>query len=206
MLSLVWKAARALWPRIKLLPLRAAVALGSAGLGQPPRPEQLMKAWCIVLPIGYLTWWAIPQVTWVMSPSISAWAVRAAPGVIHKGDLVSFMLSHPLAGPSPVPVTKYALCMPGDHLDMIEKPSTAPGVPSGKGDGQKDGYYYCNGHLLGVSKPIGRGGQRLAHFHPDGAVIPTGYVYVGSSHPNGFDSRYYGPVAITRLTRMERVL
>lgn len=202
MLRLAWKAAKALWPRIKLLPLRAAVALGSAGLGQPPRPDQLYKAWCIVLPIGYLTWWAIPQVTWVMSPSIAVWAVRAAPGVIHKGDLVSFMLSHPLAGPSPVPVTKYALCMPGERLAMVEKPSMAPGAPRG----ENDGYYYCNGHLLGVSKPIGRGGQVLAHFHPDSAVVPAGFIYVGSSHPNGFDSRYYGPVAISRLTRMEKVL
>lgn len=202
MLRLAWKAARALWPRIKLLPLRAAVALGSAGLGQPPRPDQLWKAWCIVLPIGYLTWWAIPQVTWVMSPSIAAWAVRAAPGAIHKGDFVSFMLSHPLAGPSPVPVTKYALCMPGERLTMVEKPSMALGVPRG----ENDGYYYCNGHLLGVSKPIGRGGQRLAHFHPDSAVVPAGFIYVGSSHPSGFDSRYYGPIAISRLTRMEKVL
>jgi hypothetical protein len=202
MFSLAWKVAKALWPRIKLLPLRAAVALGSAGLGQPPRPDQLWRAWCIVLPIGYLTWWAIPQVTWVMSPSISAWAVRAAPGVIHKGDLVSFMLSHPLAGPSPVPVTKYALCMPGDRLEKIEKPSIAPGVPGG----QYDGWYYCNGRLLGISKPIGRNGQRLAHFHPESAVIPAGFIYVGSSHPSGFDSRYYGPVALSRLTRMEQVL
>ena len=206
MLSLAWKAARAAWPEIKLLPLRAAVALGSSGLGQPPRPDQLWKAYCIVLPVGFLTWWAIPQVTLVMSPSIPAWAVRAAPGVIHKGDLVSFLLSHPLAGPKPVAVTKYALCLPGDRLDMIEKPSMSPGVPSGEGDGQKDGYYYCNGHLLGVSKPIGHNGQKLTHFRPQGATIPAGFIYVGSDHPSGFDSRYYGPVAITRLTRMEQVL
>jgi conjugal transfer pilin signal peptidase TrbI len=201
-LSLAWKAAKAVWPEIKLLPLRAAVALGSSGLGQPPRPDQLWRAYCIVLPVGFLTWWAIPQVTLVMSPSIPAWAVRAAPGVIHKGDLVSFMLSHPLAGPKLVAVTKYALCLPGDRLDMIEKPSKSPGVPSG----EFDGWYYCNGHLLGVSKPIGHNGQRLDHFRPQGTTIPAGFIYVGSDHPSGFDSRYYGPVAITRLTRMEQVL
>lgn len=202
MLNLAWKAAKALWSAIKLLPLRAAVALGSSGLGQPARPDQLWKAWGIVLPIGFLTWWAIPQVTWVTSPSIAAWAVRAAPGVVHKGDLVSFMLTHPLAGPKPVPVTKYALCLPGDRLDMIERPSMSPGAPSG----EDDGWYYCNGHLLGVSKPIGRNGEKLAHFQPAYRTIPAGFIYVGSSHPSGFDSRYYGPVAIARLTRMEQVL
>lgn len=129
---------------------------------------------------------------------IDAWAVRAAPGPIHRGDLVSFTLSHPLAGPKPVAVTKYALCMPGDRLDWIEKPSTTPRA--------WDGWYYCNGRLLGVSKAIGRNGQRLEHYKPDDLTIPSGFVYVGSQHPSGFDSRYYGPVAIQRLTRMERVL
>jgi conjugal transfer pilin signal peptidase TrbI len=198
MLSLAWNLGRKAWPEIKLLPLRAAVALGASGLGQPPRPEQLFKAYCIVLPIGLLTWWAIPQVTWVMSPSIDAWAVRAAPGPIHKGDLVSFTLSHPLAGPKPVAVTKYALCMPGDRLDWIEKASMTPH--------SWDGWYYCNGRLLGVSKAVGHNGQRLEHYRPTDRVIPQGFIYVGSHHPSGFDSRYYGPVAISRLTRMERVL
>lgn len=198
MLRLAWKAAKALWPEVKLVPLRAAVALGSAGLGQPPRPDQLWRAYGIVLPIGILTWWAIPQITWVMSPSIDAWAVRAAPGLIHRGDLVSFELSDPIAGPNPVPVTKYALCLPGDRIDMIEKPSMTPLA--------WDGYYYCNGHLLGVSKAIAHNGKKLDHWHPKIARIPQGVMYVGSSHPSGYDSRYYGPVAIARLHRMERVL
>ena len=198
MRKLVWVLANEVWPELKLLPLRAAVALGASGLGQPPRPNQLLKAYCIVLPVGLLTWWAIPQVTWVMSPSINAWAVRADPGPIRRGDLVSFQLSHPLAGPKPVAVTKYALCMPGDRLDVIEKPSLV--------GGEWDGWYYCNDRLIGVSKPIGRNGEHLSHFQPRDRIIPPGYVYVGSAHPSGFDSRYYGPVAISRLTRMERVL
>jgi conjugal transfer pilin signal peptidase TrbI len=198
MLRLAWNAGRSVWPEIKLLPLRAAVALGSAGLGQPPRPEQLWKAAGIILPIGLLTWWAIPQVTWVMSPSIEAWAVRVAPGPIHNGDLVSFTLSHPLAGPKPVAVTKYALCLPGDQIDMIEKPSMTPGA--------WDGWYFCNERLLGVSKAVGRNGQHLTHWRPDTSRIPAGMIYVGSSHASGFDSRYYGPVEIGRLRRMERVL
>jgi type IV secretory pathway protease TraF len=37
-------------------------------------------------------------------------------------------------------------------------------------------------------------------------VIPRGMVYVGSHHPSGFDSRYYGPVPISRLRRMEKLL
>ncbi len=198
MLSLAWKVARAAWPELKLLPLRAAVALGSSGLGQPLRPAQLWKAYAVVLPIGLAACWAIPQLTWVMSPSIDAIAVRASPGPIHKGDFVMFMLSHPLAGPKPVNVTKQALCMPGERIDMIEKPSMTSQA--------WDGWYYCNERLLNVSKPVGRGGQKLDHWQPHEGLIPEGTIFVGSSHPDGFDSRYYGPVAIERLKRMEKVL
>ena len=199
MLKLAFAAAKSGWVGLKALPLKAAVALGSSGLGQPQRPKQLWKAFGIVLPVGLLTWWAIPQATIVMSPSIDAWLVREAPGPIVRGDFVSFGLSHPLAGPKPVEVTKMALCLPGDRIDWIEKPS--PMHP-----GEWDGWYYCNETLLGVSKPFGHDGQRLEHWRPMIGTIPAGMVYVGSSHVSGFDSRYYGPVAIARLRRMEKLL
>lgn len=198
MLRLAFRVVRSGWIELKALPLKAAVALGASGLGQPPRPKQLWKAFGIVLPIGLLTWWAIPQATIVMSPSIDAWLVREAPGPIVRNDLVSFTLSHPLAGPKPVAVTKYALCLPGDHISIIEKPSMSYG--------EWDGWYYCNGRLLGVSKPFGHNGQRLEHWQPDNGLILPGTMYVGSTHASGFDSRYYGPVAIERLRRMEKLL
>ncbi|WP_454884371.1 S26 family signal peptidase [Sphingomonas oryzagri] len=199
MLKLAWALARSGWAEGKLLPLRAAVALGASGLGHPPRPDQLWKAYGIVLPIGLVTAFAIPHFTLVMSPSIDAWIVRASPGPIHRGDLVSFRLTDPIAGPKPVSVTKYALCLPGQMLSEVERPSRmAPG--------KSDGWYYCDGRLLGVSKVFGRKGQALTHLHWGRSPIPAGFVYVGSAHPDGYDSRYYGPVAIDRLTRMERVL
>jgi type IV secretory pathway protease TraF len=198
MLRLALKAARSLWPNVKELPLRAAVALGSAGMGEARRPGELAKAMAIILPIALLCWWAIPQFTWVMSPSIDAWAVRAAPGPVQRGDLVSFALFHPLAGPRPVGVTKYALCLPGDRIAMVERSSSIPGI--------KNGWYYCNGRLLGISKGLSFKGAKLDHWKPTQSTIPTGYVYVGSKHPSGFDSRYYGLIEIARVTRVERVL
>ena len=199
MLSLAWKAGKHLAIGLKGLPRRAAVALGSPGLGEPARPDRLWKATAIVVPLGLLTCWAMQQAILVMSPSIDAWAVRAAPGPIQKGDFVLFMLSHPLAGPEPVKVTKRALCMPGERISLIEKPSTME-------PHAMDGWYYCDGVLLGVTKPYGRNGQRLDYWRPDHGLIPPGLIYVGSLHPSGFDSRYYGPVPIARLTRMEKLL
>ncbi|HEX7856801.1 MAG TPA: peptidase [Sphingobium sp.] len=198
MLRLAWTAAKALWPEVKLLPLRAAVALGASGLGQPRRPGQLLHSYAIILPIGLFVWWLLGQGVIVMSPSVDAWIVRKAPGPIEHGDLVSFTLSHPLAGPKPVNVTKYALCFPGHRISMVEKPSLFAGT--------YDGWYYCDGRFLGVSKPKGRKGQGLAHWAPPYAIIPAGFIYVGSRDPSGFDSRYYGPVAIGRLQRMEKLL
>jgi len=198
MLRLAWNAAKSIWPEAKLVPLRAAVALGAAGLGEPPRPRQLLRAFAIILPIGLFVWWLFSAIILVMSPSIDAWIVRRAPGPIARGDVVSFRLVHPLAGPTPVDVTKYALCLPGDRIAMIEKPSSV--------SGKWDGWYYCNGRLLGVSKPVGHKGQLLTHWQPPYARIPHGFAYVGSGFASSFDSRYYGPVEIARLTRMEKVL
>lgn len=198
MFRLAWNAARGIAPRLRALPKEAALALGAARSDEPGRPLQLAKACAIILPIAAVTAWGLPQLTLIMSPSIDAWVVRKAPGPIHRGDLVSFKLVHPLAGPAPVDVTKYALCFPGDRIEIVETSSITPGA--------WDGRYYCNGHLLGISKAVGHNGQRLSHWTPEAQRIAAGHIYVGSAHASGFDSRYYGPVAISRLIRMEKLL
>ena len=95
-------------------------------------------------------------------------------------------------------VTKYALCLPGDKIFMVEKPATLGGGWTGS--------YYCNGRLMGASKRLARSGKRLDHWRPQSPHIPDGMIFVGSRHPDGYDSRYYGPVSIARLTRMEKLL
>jgi conjugal transfer pilin signal peptidase TrbI len=193
------RAARRLWPHLRDLPRQAAEALGGPGLETPPRPIRLWQTFGIVLPIAGAAAWTLPHLTIVMSPSVDAWAVVAAPGPIGRDDLVSFTLSHPLAGPKPVRVTKYALCLPGERIDWVEYPSQA--LP-----GATEATFYCEDRLIGVSKPVGHNGQRLEHWRPAYHRMPAGYIYVGSEHPSGFDSRYYGPIPIERLTRVEKLL
>ncbi|WP_254296421.1 S26 family signal peptidase [Sphingomonas tagetis] len=135
------------------------------------------------------------RVTLVMSPSIDAWAVAPAPGAIRKGDLVQFTLSHPIAGPTPVSVTKYALCMPGERLRIAKRPAS---------DTHATASFFCNNAPLGISLRRGRGGVLLSPASNSG-IIPHGLVYVGSLHAHGFDSRYFGLVPIERLKRMERL-
>lgn len=199
MLRLVWLAANRLFLGAKRLPRQATLALGGAVGDQKADPERFWLALGITLPLATITWQAIPAVTIVMSPSIDAWAVRAAPGHIHKGDLVMFELVHPVAGPHPVSVTKRAMCMPGERLREVERHSVFDGKVTNSS-------YYCGTVLLGISRAMGRGGQRLDHLRWGDHAIPAGFIYVGSDHPEGFDSRYFGPVRIERLTRMERVL
>lgn len=199
MLRLAFLAARKLVPGLLDLPRQAALALGGAGKDDGPRPDRLWKALAVVMPIALLAGLVLPRLTLVMSPSIDAWLLRSAPGPIDRGDLVQFLLSHPLAGPKPVSVTKRALCLPGEMLKSVERPSRI-------GRNLTDGWYYCNDVLLGVSRPYGSDGRKLTHLHWGARPLPAGFIYVGSDHVLGFDSRYYGPVRIGRLTRMERVL
>ncbi len=201
MLRLFWLIVRwiaGLWPRLRSLPRKAAVTLGAPGPDQPARPKRLWHAMLVVLPLALFAAVLMPQVTLVMSPSIEAYAVRKSPGLIVRGDYVMFTLHHAIAGPKPVSVTKHALCLPGDRLTMFETPS--PLKPS-----SWDGHYYYNGHLLGVSLPLAHNGMELSHMKWSG-IIPAGMAYVGSTHPRGFDSRYFGLLPIASLIRMERIL
>lgn len=201
MLKLLLALARGvagLWPRFVRLLHAAASELGSPGPALPARPGRLLAALAIILPLSLCAAWLLPQITLVMSPSIEAYAVRKSPGPISRGDYVMYRLQHPIAGPSPVSVTKHALCMPGDRLTMYE-------TASRQAPGRRDGHYFCNGKLLGITLPFAHNGLKLEHMKWSG-IIPSGMIYVGSHHPRGFDSRYIGLIPISRLTRMERIL
>ena len=194
MLRLFWRLADTL--RVVFLTLLSLPSEAASALAADRR--HLGKAMLLVLPIALFAAVALPQLTLVVTPSIGALVIRASPGPIVKGDLVMFTLSHPVAGPKPVSVTKYVLCLPGERLTMIE-------TPSREEPREWDGHYYCNDALLGISLTHSVNGMKLRHFRWNG-IIPAGLAYVGSHHVRGFDSRYFGLVPIKRLTRMERLL
>jgi conjugal transfer pilin signal peptidase TrbI len=197
LVSALLEAFRAILPWLRQLPREAALALGAPGPDGERRAERLWLALAVILPIALAAALVLPRINLVMSPSIDAWAVREAPGPIARGDYVRFTLRHPIAGPEPVSVTKLALCLPGDRLTKIE-------IPSRLDPSAFDGRYFCNGNLLGTSMPRDHEGNRLAHMMWSG-VVPPGMIYVGSHHPHGFDSRYFGLVPVAELTRMTRI-
>ena len=103
--------------------IEAALALGGAVGDQPADSRRFWTMLALILPVASLTWFGLSKVTLVMSPSIDAWAVTPVPGTIARGDLVQFMLSHPVAGPRPVSVTKRALCLPGEQHAVQAEPA-----------------------------------------------------------------------------------
>src|SRR3546814_15441416 len=82
--------------------------------------------------------------------------------------------------------------MPGERISLIEKPSSME-------PDAMDGWYYCDGVLLGVTKPYGRGGQRLDYWRLAPGLIPPGLTYVGSLPPSGCARRNYGSVSTERI-------
>jgi len=179
------------------LPRAAASALSQGPRETPPR-RRLGLALLVACPAALAAGIVMPRLAIVMSPSIEAWVVTERPGKIGRGDYVRFTLRHSIAGPAAVQVTKHALCLPGDRLETRERPSLVLRT-------EVDGWYFCNGEFLGASMSRAHNGMRLDHLRWSG-VIPPGMAYVGSRHPRGFDSRYFGLVPIGRLMRMERVL
>ena len=71
---------------------------------------------------------------------------------------------------------KYVAALPGDHVTITS-----------------DSYIVSGGRIGAV-----RGDIRPAHLY-DGEVSP-GYVFVAGMHPYSYDSRYYGPVPVDRLS------
>lgn len=199
MLRLCWLAASAAQAAGRRLWRDLAAAIGPGEAFGMTRHARLGITLMVSLPIAMAAALLLPNIVIVMSPSIDAWLLRRAPGPVSRGDLVSFTLTHPIAGAEPVNVTKKVRCMPGELLRSVERISRSSG-------GGTDGWYYCGDRFLAISRPRTRDGRALAHLNWGEKRIPAGYVYLGSDHPDGFDSRYYGLVATRRLTRMEKIL
>ena len=110
------------------------------------------------------------------SPSLPYWAIwlakDAAPA---RGAIVLFapppsklLTAH--FGDKPQPFGKRVLGMPGDVVTRHGRT------------------FAINGEVVATAKPVSRKGEALA-LGPTG-TIPEGCYYVGTDHPDSFDSRY----------------
>lgn len=121
--------------------------------------------------------------------SVKAHVLWKTPGKpIAKGDYVMAPATHPLIPADYSHLTKYALCLEGDILT------------------ERDGAFFCNGELIHRAKKKTRTGAPLEPFKWTGGPVPEGMMFIGSRHPDGFDSRYLGLFSVNDLTRLEPVL
>jgi len=82
---------------------------------------------------------------------------------------------------------KMAVCLPGDTL-------------------VKDDFdFFCNDKLIARAKKTSRSGQPLNSFQWSRGLVPEGMFFAGSTHPDAFDSRYFGLVAIVDAVPLELI-
>ncbi len=103
-----------------------------------------------------------------------------------RGDYASFELTHPLAGPAPVLLSKQMLCWSGDYLTQDHR------------------RFFCNGEFLGEAKYKTLKGKPLPLFEFSGP-IPAGKAFAFGRHKDSFDSRYWGFVEVAATKRLEAI-
>lgn len=112
---------------------------------------------------------------------------RAPSGALVSGAYVMLEMSHPIIGPKPALLTKRLMCDEGDELRF------------------EDEAFFCNGQRLGGYISRTWDDKPLTPFQFEGK-IPAGFAFVMGSHPRSFDSRYFGLVEKSRLTRLRALL
>jgi type IV secretory pathway protease TraF len=128
------------------------------------------------------------QVVLTMTPSVDVRVLLKTPKVPPiVGDFVLLEAHHEYLPGYTNFLTKRYLCAEGQVLEAT------------------DTNVYCDGLWLHRRKPETGTGKPLDPFIWSGPV-PEGAVYVGSKHPDGFDSRYLGFFGYTDLLRLEAVV
>ena len=111
------------------------------------------------------------------------WKTEAIPG---PGDYATFKLSHELAGREPVLISKRLMCWEGQTIS------------------QQGLEFFCDGKPLGRAKTETLKGEPLPLFSFSG-VIPSGKAWAYGSHPDSFDSRYWGFVDTAKTKRLKAI-
>ncbi len=101
-------------------------------------------------------------------------------------DYALFPLNHALLGAESKLISKKLVCGPGQTL-------TVTGLD-----------FACDGHHIATAKVQTSDGKPLEPFAFNG-TIPEGQAFAWGSHPDSFDSRYWGLVAIETTHRLRPI-
>lgn len=156
-----------------------------------PRNDKLptkttIKLAVLLMFVGLISY-LMDHVVIARSASVDPSVFWPTSGKIERGDYVTFDFQHELIkGGRPYKLTKRVACLPGEQLIL-------------KGE-----YHYCNGKKLGRVLMFGESGVPLPAFEYSGNV-PDGKVFLSGEHPSSFDSRYWGFISISELSKMKPI-
>ncbi|CDT76347.1 S26 family signal peptidase [Vibrio crassostreae] len=117
--------------------------------------------------------------------------IKSEEVVLKKNDTVRFVISNPyIFDGKPTSLIKKIKCMPSDVLKI-----------------DNEGWVTCNDYFLGMAGDrVNEGtGEVIKMFQYNG-VIPEDKAFVMGEHPTSFDSRYYGLVVLSELTKVEKLI
>lgn len=138
----------------------------------------------IVLSLLGLIGFSFKHMTIQITPSMNHTLYVFSSALPQKGDRVNFWFQHPLVLDNKrVKFVKKIRCVAGDNLVF------------------GNDMFFCNGDLIGMASPIKLAGKTIPVFEFNG-VIPDGMAFVLGESPNSFDSRYWGFISMSKMTRL----
>lgn len=144
-----------------------------------------MKPLAPILLLVTGVYYALDGLSINFSDSLPYTFLYEAKGSPVQGDLVQFDLYHPYFKKK-VSLTKRIAC---GEAQCIRR------------EGRD---FYCDEQYLGKAKTHTLTGKPLSLFEAN-IAIPKGHAFVMSPHPDSFDSRYWGLVALNNTQKVEAI-
>lgn len=132
-------------------------------------------------------YYLLPNINITLTDSLDYHLFYRSDAAPQPGDYVLFPFKHPLLDNKALELTKKICCSEGQTLSS---------------QGQQ---FYCDGQFLGTAKTETLEGEPMPLFNYSGPV-PDNHAFVMGSHPDSFDSRYWGFLDLSQSTKMHPVL
>ena len=134
--------------------------------------------------IGLPMVYALHHLNVTVTPSNDARVFWIEETPARVNDYALFSLTHPLLGDKSERVSKKLICGPGQRLSV------------------KGLDYFCDDRWFATAKTQTHDGFPLEPFVFNG-IIPEGKAFAWGSHPDSFDSRYWGLVELSDTQQLK---
>lgn len=157
----------------------------NTSINNPPIKYLILCLGLLSLVIHFIT----KNLVLVMTPSIHPIILWKTEGSPQDKEYVTFLFQHDFINKSKFTVTKKIGCFENHQLSIIESI-----------------YFYCDGALIGQAKTTATDGRKLPLFKWNDEKVPKGKAFLIGSHPDSFDSRYWGFIDLNNVQRLKVIL